>query len=174
MKYLFFVVCLAFITACNNSSQQEETKIKIQPEFNTSDKSIETNNNIPVAFNKYMQNTGGNDLFLKIMSADEITKSPYSSLGKMVVVKGQVYKVEELPPDPNLPGKMHEILLLAKNSNSPLGITTVDCMCIGDIKGASPKQIASCGGYFVGTFNSPNAVGGTVEALVIVGNVVHK
>jgi len=173
MKYVLFF-CLILLTACSNANQQPDAVKQTQTEFNTSDKSIETNNNINVAFSKYLQGASNSGPYLQVMSAADITKSPYSNLGKMVMVKGQIYKVEELPPDPTLPGKMYEILLLTKNPNSPLGATTINCMCIGDIKGASPKQTASCGGYFVGTFNSPNSVGGIVEALVIVGNVVRK
>lgn len=174
MKFLFILFCWLSLSACSSSNSQEPVKTPNKSEFNTSDKSIETNNNIPVAFNKYIQNANSYGPTANFMIASEITKSPYSNLGKMVMVKGRIYKVEELPPDPSLPGNMHEILMLTDNPNSPLGVTTIDCMCIGDIHGAGPKKVATCGGYFVGTFNSPNSVGGTVEALVIVGNIVHK
>jgi hypothetical protein len=84
-----------------------------------------------------------------------------------------VYKIEELPPNPSFPGKMTEVLLLADDKNSAVGATTIDCVCIGDTSHVKSNQPASCGGYFVGTYNTENAMGGTVEGLAVVGNIAH-
>lgn len=183
MQRLFMIgmlIMVIVLSGCDNkpsASTAQQNLVPEQPtvpnEFNTSDKSIESNGNILVAFSKYKQMVDTGPI-AEFMHASEITKSPYSNLGKMVMVKGRVYKVEELPPDPRLPGRMHEILILTNNSNSALGATTIDCLCIGDVSKVNSDQIATCGGYFVGTYDSPNAMGGTVEALTIVGNIVKK
>ena len=102
-------------------------------------------------------------------TAEIISKSPYSALGKSYILSGKVYKVEELPPGDH-PGHWSEILLLTKNANSPLGVTTIDYLFNGDISKVKSGQVITCSGYFVGTFSSNNSVGGEVEAIVLVGN----
>lgn len=62
------------------------------------------------------------------------------------------------------------MLLLTDNPNSPLGITTIDFIYNGDISKIKSGQIITCAGFFIGTFDSANAMGGRVEAVTMVGN----
>jgi hypothetical protein len=108
----------------------------------------------------------------EVGTAEIITKSPYSALGKPYKIVGEIYKVEELPPG-RYEGRWSEILLLTPNPNSPHGVTTVDYIFNGDISKIRSGQRVVCAGYFVGTYDSPNAIGGTVEAIAFVGNKVQ-
>jgi len=159
-------------------SQQKDTTPEIslasnKLDFNTSDKSITANNNLVVAADRLKGEQAGSLLGKsEKVVASKLTKSPYSSLGKIFRISGRVYKVEELPPSLGLKGSWGEILMLVGNPNSPLGATTVDFIYNGDISQINSGQSITCSGYFVGTFDSPNAMGGTVEAVVLVGNSV--
>jgi len=153
------------------ADQSEQAHADMQnTSFNTSDKSINTNGNVLVAVNKIdkMGNTSVWDTADQA-STETLTKSPYSAIGKLKKISGRVYKVEELPPG-DFQGRWSELLLLANNPNSPLGSTTVDFMYNGDISKVRSGQRMTCAGYFVGTFESENAMGGKVEAVVLVGN----
>ena len=105
----------------------------------------------------------------QIITAETITKSPYSAIGKLHKISGEVYKTEELPPD-KFKGRWSEILLLTKNPNSHLGVTTIDFLYNGDTSHIKSGKVITCAGYFVGTFESENAMGGKVEAITFVGN----
>ena len=101
--------------AGSSTSQQSEPAIAPANslDFNTSDKSIATNNNMEVAVARLVNEEAGS-LFntsdqVKIAN---LTKSPYSSMGKVYRITGKVYKVEELPPTPVLTGNWGEILML--------------------------------------------------------------
>ena len=143
--------------------------------FNTSDKNVLTNGNFPVAADKLNEYTPEalSRMAQQIPVAD-ITKKIYPTLGKAVKITGQVYKVEELPPDKELSGVWTEVLMLAKNPNSPMGSTTIDYLYKGDSSRINSGDIITCSGYLVGTYESPNALGGTVEAISFVGNYFTK
>jgi hypothetical protein len=102
-----------------------------------------------------------------------ITKSPYSAIGRLWRLRGQVYKVEELASNAQIPGRWSEILLLANNPNSPLGVTTVDFIYKGGAANINSEDYLTIAGYFVGTYESENAMGGKVEAAVIVGDTAR-
>lgn len=157
-----------------NSEQNytESTPIKQNDEFNIQDKNIFSNGNFAVAIERIAKITP-QELFNKgiTVSASSITKSPYSNIGRICKLTGQVYKIEELPPKPNMPGQWSEILMLVNNPNSNLGQSTVDFIYQGDISEInSGKWITACG-YFIGTYESENSLGGKVEALSLLGNV---
>ena len=173
-----------FVSGCDNKapnapqSVQKDSASEVAPvssnsDFNTSDKAISSIGNMAVAAERIKEETPGN-LFGKseLVAASKLTKNPYSSLGKVFRMTGKVYKVEELPPSLGLKGAWGEILMLVGNPNSPLGATTVDFIFKGDISQINSGQRITCSGYFIGTFDSPNAMGGTVEAVVLVGNSV--
>lgn len=168
------LLCVMSLSSCSRqetskSSTPAEQSTKPNVEFNTSDKYISSNGNVGVAFAKYGEAIGSVQPPAERITLAELTKSPYSNLGKLIQVKGRVYKVEEMPPSPNMPGTIYEVLMLSDNENSPFGVTTVDCLCLGHVD-AKPNKVVSCGGYFVGTYETQNAMGGNVEALTIVGN----
>lgn len=173
---LLVLFCLAIITiGCDKNPTQiiESSTSGIQ--FNNSDKSIETNGNLDVAFEKCKDiSNGTSSPKAERVQVSDLTRSPFSNIGKFILVKGRVFKVEELPPNPNLPGKMTEVLLLADDTNSAVGSTTIDCICIGDTSHVKTNSVASCGGYFIGTYQSENALGGSLEGLAVVGNIAHE
>ncbi len=96
-------------------------------------------------------------------------KDTFDVENKAVSLTGKVYKVEELPPGDH-PGHWSEILIITNNPNSPVGVTTVDFLFNGDISKIRSGQVITFSGYFIGTFESTNAMGGHVEALAMVGN----
>lgn len=158
----------------NNQPIQSAKQINNIAEFNTSDKSVEINGNILVA----MAKTSGisrtsSDVFEK-KNASELTKSPYSSIGKLIKIKGKVFKVEELQRNPDMPGNWAEILVLAPNKNSAIEVSTISFLYDGDISSINSGDIITCSGYFAGTYQSQNAMGGTVEGLAVVGNQVFR
>ena len=153
-----------------SSSGNSSTTTSIT-EFNTSSKDAIGSGNIVVAMLK-VQNLEPRDLWQgsKWMSAASLSKSPYSAIGNLYRITGQIYKIEEMPPNARISGRWWEILLTANNPNSPLGSSTVDFMMNGDAKDINPNSYITVAGYFAGSYESQNAMGGTVEGLVIVGN----
>lgn len=148
---------------------------KKRPEFNTSDKSVESNNNFGAAALKVSE-TQGDELWANAekVQVDRLTKSPYSAIGKVFKVTGEIYKVEELPANNGRQGHWSEILMMTRNSNAPAGASTISYIYNGDISNINANQVVTCAGYFVGTYKSQNMMGGEVEGLVLVGNKVVK
>lgn len=159
----------------NKQPDQPTQHINTIAEFNKTDKAIETNGNVPVAMTKIIGVNGTNhDSPVKITST-ELTKSPYSSLGKLIKIKGQVFKVEELQRNPDIPGRWAEILLLAPNKNSATQVSTISYIYDGDISTINSGDVITCSGFFSGTYQSQNAMGGAVEGLSVVGNkILHE
>ena len=103
-------------------------------------------------------------------SIEEVTKNPYAALGKVCEFKGEIYKVEATAPNPVMKGPWTEILILVPNENNPTGVTSVDLICKGDATGVNAGDEVTFSGYFIGTYESQNAVGGTVEGIALVGD----
>jgi hypothetical protein len=146
-----------------------------EPQFTTNDKSVKSNGNILIAA-RIVNETKANGTLngSQKVPLQQLMLKPYSYLGKLVSLSGRIYKIEQLPPDRGLPGDWYEILLIGENPNSPLGMTTIDCMYKGDASSLKPKSIMEFSGYFVGTADSPNSVGGRVEAVMLIGNAIQK
>lgn len=170
---ILLLTCLIFTSCDNQKNNPLSSYTSIKTSFNTTDKSITSNGNIVVAMEKINQmdmNQTWNDALPT--TAEVLTKSPYSAIGKLYKITGEVYKIEELPPG-TFKGHWAEILLLTNNPNSPLTVTTIDFIYNGNISKIQSGQIITCAGFFIGTFDSANAMGGKVEAVVFVGNDVR-
>lgn len=174
MKYLAVIFFIFLSFGCDNSHSEKEGQVQTPLDFNKTDKSIATNGNLEVALEKFKQGDRFNGSPGQKISISVLSKSPYSNIGEFVVVKGRVYKIEEQPPIPDFPGKITEVLMLTENKNSPFGVTTIDCVCIGDTSHIENNKEMSCGGYFLGTFESQNSMGGAVEAFTIIGNMAKE
>lgn len=177
------LVCFSFFTAgCDSGStaapqqkvSQEEAPPAIQTTFNSSDKSSKTNGNFIVAMAKIQTSQDRLEPPATPTSAATLTKSPYSTLGKFIKIKGTIFKVEELPLTPGMTGQWAEVLLLSPNANNPLGASTIDFLYYGDIANINSGDVVWCTGYFAGTYESQNAMGGTVEGLSMVGNKISS
>jgi len=176
---LIILLMACLITAACNNSQASNTSLQSKQSQNTpkkallnpSDKSIESNGYMTIAVNK-INGMGSKSVLEESIpvTAEELTKSPYSAMGKPHRITGEVYKVEEFPPIGGLQGHWSEILLMAENPNSLLGLTTIDFMFNGDISKIKSGQRLTCAGFFVGTFQSENTLGGKDETYVLVGN----
>ncbi len=153
---------------------QAATKIGSPAEFNTAEKMLRLNGNLEVAVGKLVLLTP-DVMWRSAQPFDiaEVTRSPYSFLGREIRVSGTVYKIEQLPSDELLHGVWYEILMLASNANDPLGATTIDLLYNGDTSNINPESNITCAGYFAGIAESKNSFGGPVEAVVIVGNVIQ-
>jgi hypothetical protein len=79
-----------------------------------------------------------------------------------------------MSPSLHLSGQWSEILLLANNPNSPLGSTTIDFIFNGDAQTIDSDAPLSIAGYFVGMYESENAMGGKVECIMMVGNAFRR
>ena len=181
MKRLILCIVLAMtVSACEGKKPtiEQPQSVSAAPEipknFNTSDKSIITNDNIIVAAYKVQDSAGDLWADAEVVTASQLTKSPYSSIGKKCKITGKIFKVEELPPSLGLKGRWGELLLLVKNPNSPLGATTIDYIYEGDISKINSGQIVTCTGFFLGTNESENSMGGVVESIVFLGNRVTR
>jgi hypothetical protein len=167
---ILFLTCLIFTSCDNQKNNSSASNTSAKTSFNTTDKSITSNGNLALAMEKINQmdmNQVWNDA--QPTTAEVLTKSPYSAIGKLYKIKGQLYKIEELPPNNNK-GRWSEMLLLTDNPNSPLGVTTIDFIYNGDVSKIKSGQIITCAGFFIGTFDSANAMGGKVEAVTMIGN----
>lgn len=158
----------------NNQPVQSAKQINSIAEFNKSDKSVEINGNILVAMAKAPGISGTSPDVFEKKNASELTKSPYSSIGKLIKIKGKVFKVEELPVNPGIPGNWAELLVLTPNKNSAIEVSTISFLYNGDISSINSGDMVTCSGYFAGTYQSQNAMGGTVEGLSVVGNQIFR
>ena len=139
---------------------------KRESPFNLQEKNVALNNNFVVAFSKILGSPSVWDASSTI-TVDTLTRSPYSWLGKLCKITGEVYQIEEQH------GQWSEILLWAHNKNNPLGVTTVSFTYNGPTNNIRPNEIYTFAGYFIGTYDSQNAMGGKVEGMVIVGNDIR-
>jgi hypothetical protein len=142
--------------------------------FNVKDIMVSSNGNITVAALKISGQTSD---FIwqdaKDIAASVLTKNPYSSLGKLCKISGRVYRVEELPPDFGLVGHWSEISMLTPNRNAPLKSTNISFVFNGDVTNINSGNRITCAGYYAGNYESENAMGGTLEGLVIIGNAYN-
>lgn len=141
--------------------------------FNTTEKNAVLNGNLVVA--TMMAENGSMDngwVDAETTTASEISMRPYSFLGKPVFFGGRIVKVEEQPPREGMNGTWTEILLQSGNKNSPLGLSTIDFLYKGEARELTPGMKVWCAGYFVGTYESQNAMGGDVEGFSFVGNKI--
>ena len=163
---------LSASTVPDDSPRKVENHSKaIQTEFNTSEKAVLENGNLAVAVEK-LKISGAKSV--EKTSIVEVTKNPYSALGKVCTFRGQAVKIEALPPNPDMQGTWTDILVAVQNANSPLGVTTVEFICKGDMTSVNAGNYITVSGYFVGTYESQNAIGGTVEGLMLVGDSLKK
>ncbi|MGD0820349.1 MAG: hypothetical protein ABSA71_06370 [Desulfomonilia bacterium] len=151
----------------DNNSISEPT----QKTFNIKDKMTLSNGNLVVAAMKLTsQKPDTVWQHAEDITAAILTKNPYSSLGKLFKISGKIYRVEELPPDFGLSGHWSEISMLTPNRNAPLDATNISFIFNGDVTNINAGHTITCAGYYAGNYESQNAMGGTLEALVIVGN----
>jgi hypothetical protein len=177
---LYLVLSPGTLNGINNASvpavkQGFASPNSKQLTFNTSDKTITSNGNMLVAYSKISSMIPESTwAWSDQVPIATLTKTPYSYIGKLIKLNGQVYKIEQLPPEAGRNGEWYEALLLCNNPNSPLGTTTIDFIFQGDGSSVNGEDYLTCGGYFVGTYESQNAMGGTVEAMALIGNVYKK
>ncbi len=175
-------LCLLFGMSCgNNGAQTQEQKGSKNKKFTFSrdNKDAATNGNIQTAMHMFnwVKESGGTfdaaSIGIEKGGVDEISKKVYSCIGKLYTVRGRVFKVEELPPGPKGTNTdWGDVLMLVPNSNSPLGASTVEFLYAGDITQIKSQGVYEATGYFVGTYESQNALGGKVEGLLFVGNSI--
>jgi hypothetical protein len=164
---VILTLCLQFL--CSYTVAAEE-----DPGFDTSNKSCLINGNMPKAIEK-ISRTSSDETWQSATDASalNITKDHYSYIGKVFSITGTVYKIERLPQTPARKGNWSEILMSAQNRNSPAGVTTIDVLFNGDISNINPKSRIKVAGYYIGTVESMNLLGGSVECLVFVANALQ-
>ncbi len=163
------------VAAAQKDPQPVTPDIIPDPEFTTNDKSVKSNGNFSTAINRI--NSAKSNITsdgAEKIPVSQLMLKPYSYLGKLITVSGEIYKIEQMPPDREAsPGDWYAILLITKNINSPLGWTTIDCTYNGDPSSLVPKSKIEFSGYFIGIGESPNSVGGNVEVVGLVGNAIR-
>lgn len=97
------------------------------------------------------------------VSIDSLQKSPYSYLGKLIIMNGQVNYIDRESPQP-------EYYLITLNLNSSLGTTRLYLAYKGDASVIKENEYLSCSGYFIGIHEAKNTMGGTIEVMDMVGN----
>jgi hypothetical protein len=170
MKKIHFAVSL--LTACIFLAAVVPA---VALDFNTKEKDAQKNGNLVAAILK-LKDAKPEVLSgqAQQMSVSDLTKKIYPMLGKPVKITGKVYKVEELPATEGMRGTWTEVMMLAKNPNSPLGATTIDFLYKGDSANLNANDVITVAGYLLGTYDSPNAVGGTVECISLAGDSFDK
>ncbi len=157
-----------------NLQQESKSDAGQLSEFNRTNKSFLENGNGPIAVRRMNSSTPGR-LWRNAESVplEQLTKSPCSSLGKLCKFSGVVQQIEELPPNATLPpGKWSAILILAANRNTPLGFISLEILYNGDPEPINAGSNVTFAGYFIGTQEGQNLLGGTVECLVFVTNII--
>ena len=180
-------IALAGIFSCSKSggtsdaSLQQPVSDKRTFTFNTGDKEARTNGNIKTAVEMFdwtaLNGKKMTDLHVQEtinVSAAVLTRQPLSYIGKVVKIRGTIYRVEETA----LPGRTNgrrwtELLLLTQNRNSPLGVATIDVLFDGDASDLRNDEAADVTGYFCGTTIVPNALGGQAEAMMLVSSAIE-
>lgn len=153
-------------------AQAQNNKLSGASKFNVSDKSFDSNGNLQIAFNLLR----GSDPSATWKASEnrtvvDITRSPYSSLGKLIKLTGKLSEVEELPPALMSELGWYSLLVMAPNPNNALGGTLVELIYHGDALKIPPQSIISFAGYFVGTFRDASPA--HFEQLVVVGNSIQ-
>jgi hypothetical protein len=180
---LFFIVPLVLLCGCQERQPKTETKTvtqdtvaetkTAQQTFNFNDKNIGTNGNVLVAMSLLNGIQPESTVAIaKKITAETVTKSPYSTIGKLISIPAKIYKIEELPGSSGYKGQWTEILCTTPNRNSSLGFSSIDFIVYGTNAPLNSGDKIWCTGYFVGTYESSNMYGGKVEALMIIGNAV--
>lgn len=179
----FVFSLLLFFLGCQNQDNQErqqsndKLKARSEParEFNTSDKSTESNNNVHIAFER-LANSTQEQIWQSAqpISPTTLLKNPYSFIGKLFKVTGSAYHVTDLPPIENLSGRWGQVLMSAGTPDSPSGKITVEFIYRDDIEETHEHDEITCAGYFVGTGKNVSESDEEVEVIVIVGNVIRK
>lgn len=143
--------------------------------FNQEDKDVESNGNVQVAVEK-VKNISSEEMDrLSVpMPVADVTKKIYSTLGRPLKIRGEVYQVEEMRKHPNRLGTWTQVLMLTKNPNASMGLMTVEFLYYGDSQSINPMDIITCSGYLAGLYYSDNVYGGSVEGLMLVGNHFKK
>lgn len=179
MRRVLVVLPLILLAlACEKVSQKVAESVGAvspKPTFNMTDKDVQSNGNIAVAA-EMLKASSPNEIWSRAtsISVSDLSKKTASSVGQTWKVSGEVYKVEEVAASTGLAGKWTEVLLLAQNPNSPVGSTTIDFLYNGDSSEVNSGDSITIAGYLAGSYESQNAMGGTVEALAFVGNKFVK
>lgn len=155
--------------------QESQTRQQAQDEFNVSDVSFLTNGNLLVAARK-LERLSAEQTWeaAQEISPTALTRSPSSSIGRLVKLSGQTYQVLEVSPSAQsslgLNGHWTQVLMAVQNPNSLAGVSAIAFEYCGNASDIYPKTYITCAGYFVGVCAGTNAMGGAVESSVIVGN----
>jgi hypothetical protein len=180
---IFLGVMATFPLYCNQSESKSNGKtdsdgLKKQTfQFNVNDKNALSNGNIQTAVAMYdwiSANSKTPDSAIypdSITRLPIITKQPYSAIGKLFRVRGKIYKIEQMQPGTTGSAMVWtDILLSAPDKNNALGSSSIEFLYNGNVSDIDNKDIIDLFGYFCGTFESANAMGGTVQCLSFVGN----
>jgi len=147
-------------------------------EFNTSDKSIYNNGNVPIAVYK-IANLTPEQVWQNAQSVSPTTllKNPYSCIGKLYKLTGSVYTAGVYGPIPRTSGQWGGALMMVENPDSPSDTATVNFIYnaeVEGIEGIAGKIRMTCAGYFAGTGVIVSEAEQVVEVVVIVGNVIRS
>jgi len=136
-------------------------------EFNTEDISVASNGNLAVAFEiiKSMKAEGTKLSDPESNSVYEISTKPFNYLGKVVQLRGEVYRKEQLSPE------KYAITMLSKNNNAPLGTTNVVVVLADDPANVRIDSYVTVTGYYVGQTSSNNLQGGSLTIETVVGHL---
>lgn len=136
-------------------------------EFNTQDVKVTSNGNLAVAFEiiKSLQAEGTKLSDPETKSVYEISAKPFDYLGKVVQLRGEVYRKEQISPE------KYGITMLSKNSNSALGTTNVYVVLAEDPSNVRIDSYVTVTGYYVGQTSSTNLQGGSLTVETVVGHL---
>jgi len=176
-----FIGYIIFIS-CSQNSTNNENKINNQIKEDVNNKNrnfklqqldIDSNGNRRLANLKVVDMTIDSIINnAENVSIVELTKSPYNYLGKIIKVHGLVRVIEQMPPDSIILGTWHTILIACENPNSIGRITTLCVDYKGKTVNVNPDDYADVAGYFVGTYETTNLMGGVGTAYLMVGNYI--
>jgi hypothetical protein len=141
--------------------------------FNTVEKSVTKNGNLQVAISK-ITSLSPEALWraASFLPIEQITKNPYSSMGRLCKISGVVDEIQEMPPDKIMSGRCSDILIMVKNRNASLGMSGIEIFYAGDPRDINPETTITFAGYYIGTIQTHNLMGGIVENLVFVTNSI--
>lgn len=104
------------------------------------------------------------------VSASKALAEPWEYYGEVVRFRGQVYSIQQLPPENSVAqffgGNCYHAMLIVKDKNKPV---TISVYIVGNAEGVAEDSIISVKGYIYGQSHLTNSAGGVSNGIAFVG-----
>ena len=104
------------------------------------------------------------------VNASKVLAEPWEYYGEVVRFHGQVYSIQQLPPENSVAqffdGNCYHAMMIVKDKNRPV---TISIYIVGSAEGVAEDSIISVKGYVYGQSRLTNSAGGIRNGIAFVG-----